>query len=370
MSYLILALILIRPFISSLAYPYANTVYSSILIISLLSWLLLNKPSRGEFRRLLPPAICFFAAMVLSSCLSADKTRSFFEYYKYLSGMLLVFMLPGLDNKDRGIYIKAILSCGVVIGILAIYQYFIGFEHLRRFVETQNINSSFVLDYLRQKRVFFPFVTPGVLAGYLAMTFPLTLLYKKTLWLSAPLLLCALFLTESIGALISLFIGMLIMISLTDSPARTKSIIALAVFIIIPIAFFMRIIPGRDHLSPLFSLSMRVDYWKNTLEIIKTHPFLGVGPGNFNLVYSRYAHNSLLQFMAETGVFGLLSLTWFVCAAAAPAIRSILAKKESLILFVSLAIFAIHNLMDFSFFLPEASLSAWAILGLLVKSES
>jgi len=372
MQYLVLILILIRPFISSLAYPWANSVYSCTLIVLLLFWLIRNNTPQERFKKLCLPIISFVLAILLSSCFSINKVKCAAELYKYLSAILLILALPNLTEKTRKHYISGILTCGIVISILALYQYFIGFSHLRNFINAQNITTPFVLDYLKQKRVFFPFVTPGILAGYLAMVAPLILLYKRRIWLAIPLL-CALLLTESLGAFISLFLAALVYALLKNDFKKTRGFFLLGLALFIPLVFFIRLASGKDHLSPLFSMFMRINYWQDTIEIIKLHPFFGVGLGNFNLTYSRYAHNSFLQFWAETGLFGITSLIWFIYAILTSSINKIknLAEdKETLVLVTCLAAFVFHNLWDFSFFLPEISLIWWVILGLLSKPKS
>jgi len=372
MQYLLLILIFIRPFISSLAYPWENSIYSFALISILLFWLIRNNTPHEKLKKLYLPIVSFALALIISSYFSINKIKSAAELYKYLSGILLILVLPNLTEKTRKSYITGILTCGIVISILALYQYFIGFSHLRNFINTQNITTAFVLDYLQQKRVFFPFVTPGILAGYLAMVAPLILLYKRKTWLVIPLL-CALLLTKSLGSFISLFLGALIYVLLKNDFKKTRVILLLGLALFIPLVFFMRITSGKVHLSPLFSVFMRINYWRDTIEIIKIHPFLGLGLGNFNLTYSRYAHNSFLQFWAEAGLFGIISLCWLIYAILTNSInkiKNITLDKETLVLITCLAVFVFHNLWDFSFYLPEVSLIWWAILGLLSKPKS
>jgi O-antigen ligase len=280
-----------------------------------------------------------------------------------------VLTLSVLTEDLRRRYISVILSCGVVIGILAIYQYFIGFSHLRDFINSRNLSSPFIMDYLRQRRVFFPFVTPGILASYLIMVAPLAFLFKRKFLLLAPIF-CALLLTGSLSALISLFLGALLYLLFKGELKGAKGLFLLGLFLLIPLGFFLRSASGKEHLSPLFSIFMRISYWRDSLEIIKIHPFLGIGLGNFNLVYSRYAHNSFLQFWAEAGLIGIASLCWFIYAVLASGVRHLFEKKENLVLLACLAVFILDNMLDFSFFLPEVSLIWWAILGLFSRPES
>ena len=372
MQHLALILIFIRPFISSLAYPWSNSVYSFILIAILSFWLIRNKTSHERLKKLFLPIAFFALALAISSYFSINKIKSAAELYKYLSGILLILVLPSLTEKIRKRYIRGILTSGMVISILALYQYFIGFSHLRNFINTQNTTTAFILDYLQQKRVFFPFVTPGILAGYLTMVAPLILLYKRKIWLSIPLL-CALFLTKSLGAFIGLFLAASVYVLLKGDFKKRRIIFLLGLIFAVPLIFFMRIASGKVHLSPLFSVFMRINYWRDTIEIIKIHPLLGIGLGNFNLPYSRYAHNSFLQFWAEAGLLGISSLFWLVYAILKNSIhkiKNLALDKETLVLITCLAAFVFHNLWDFSFFLPEVSLIWWAILGLLSKPKS
>jgi O-antigen ligase len=71
----------------------------------------------------------------------------------------------------------------------------------------------------------------------------------------------------------------------------------------------------------------RLGFWRRTLVMVREHPFFGVGPGNWPVLFPGYAepgaaedgvltatlaprqaHNDLLQCAAESGVLGLLAL--------------------------------------------------------------
>jgi O-antigen ligase len=126
----------------------------------------------------------------------------------------------------------------------------------------------------------------------------------------------------------------------------------------------------KTHTHPLFSSTMRLGYWKDTLGVIKSSPLTGVGLGNFNLPQSRYAHNSYLQIWAEMGLLGIFAFLWlilFVFKSAHKKIRQSLKPKEEAALGAASVAFLVHNFMDFGFFLPEVSLIWWVIMGLLVS---
>lgn len=67
------------------------------------------------------------------------------------------------------------------------------------------------------------------------------------------------------------------------------------------------------------SLSYRLEYWASTWEVIKDHPILGTGPGNFRDHYLRYKlpqsseeiadpHQFVLDVAANAGVVGVIGL--------------------------------------------------------------
>jgi O-antigen ligase len=67
------------------------------------------------------------------------------------------------------------------------------------------------------------------------------------------------------------------------------------------------------------SLGFRLQYWQATVAMIKDHPILGVGPGNFQDYYTQYKlptaseeirdpHNFLLEVWATSGSFALVAL--------------------------------------------------------------
>lgn len=140
------------------------------------------------------------------------------------------------------------------------------------------------MDYINQKRIFFPFITPNTIGSYLAM--------------SAPLLL-----TKSLGAIISFFFSIGIYFFLQDK-LKKRYITSLTLLLsAIGIVFILQMLNHKEHLRPMFSALMRLSYWNDTLRIIRDHPFFGIGPGNLDLMQSTYAHNSYLQIWAEAGNF-------------------------------------------------------------------
>jgi len=324
---------------------------------------LLNKSAPFKY-----PVLLFALAMVISLIYSQDRQNSSLEIYKYISAILLLYIGASLGPQEKTRLIKTIVWASLVISLLAIYQYFFGFRHTQAYMAKHNISSSFALDYIQRRRIFFPFVTPNILAGYLAMILPLSFIYERKDLFIIPLLL-ALLLTKSLGAILSILL-VLVVYLLLRRKLRKRQILYLAGLVLtIILIFFSRAATKTQHTSPSFSALMRMGYWKDTIEIIKAFPLTGVGIGNFNLQQSRYTHNSYLQIWAEMGILGAAAFLWLIIASFKIGAKKIKeAKNNSLnysLLLLASAIFCVHNIFDFSFFLPEVALIWWVILGMV-----
>lgn len=365
MLIILLILIFIRPFISSLAFPCLNFLYSALLIIFFIAWIIYRGLSFQKIKTLKIPLILFSLALIISTMFSINKLNSLNELLKYITYLSIFLIIPSLTNEEKIRLIQTIVVAGLIISLLAIYQYLFGFRHLLDYLQKHNITDVFALDYISSQRVFFPFVTPNALGGYLIMIIPLVFINKKRGWLILPLSL-ALLLTRSLGALLSLFLALTVYLYLQGKPGRQKMFFLFGLLVTIGVVFIIRSATQKQHLQPIFSTLMRLNYWKETWKIIKGAPLTGVGLGNFNLPFSRYAHNSYLQIWAEMGIFGITGLLGMIFIFLKRALKLKLNEDLSQMCLISAAAaFLFHNLMDFSFFIPEVALNWWVILGLI-----
>jgi len=364
---ILLILIFLRPLISSLAFPYLNYIHSGLLLLFLGAWLFTDRVAIAKIKVALYPLGLFCLALILSVLFSYDLTNSLKELYKYACGLLLFVTASSHNTKDIKAILKTLLLGGFLIAILAIYQYFFSFRNLLNYLKQENINSAFVLDYIARRRVFFPFVTPNTLGGYLAMIAPLALLFRNRILSLAPIL-AAIFLSGSLGAIASLFLAALFYLCLKRRFNKRHLIYFLGILIILGLILISRITAQQPHNQPAFSAVMRLNYWKETLDIIKAHYLVGIGIGNFNLTHARYAHNSYLQIWAEMGILGVISILWFIIYAWWVTLKNHSPDNKLNLLLTCVLVFSIHNLVDFSFFLPEVSLIWWLILGIVIKS--
>jgi putative inorganic carbon (HCO3(-)) transporter len=315
--------------------------------------------------------LLFILALFISVVFSFDKLKSFAVLHKYFTGLMIFTVSLGFLEEEKLKIVNTVILAGVIIGSLAIYQYFFGIQYIVDYINKQGITDSFAIDYIGQKRVFFPFVTPNALASYLILIIPLVLILKeKTKWIILFILSVALLFTKSFGAFLSLFVGAGLYLCLKKDMTRKEFTWLATIEAIGVLLFILRQITAKAQYLPTFSFARRLSYWQDALRIIWAFPLVGVGIGNFNLPLSRYAHNIFLQIWAETGILGLFSFIWLIVEVMKSALKnmgSLDNRNRIALLLTAIIIFLIHNLFDFSFFLPEIAILWWIILGMIIS---
>lgn len=343
------------------------SLYLSLFLVFLALWTWIKGLSLKKLRPLKYPLVLTALLLIIAMAFSMGRIEGLDEILRYaLCLMLFLIIAPLSENEKKQVFSSIVLGA-LIISALAIHQYFFGFTILQNYVVKAGITDPYALEKIVQRRVFFPFPLPGILGGYLAMTLPLVFSSKRTRFLSI-LLLFALLMTKSLGALLSLMIVIAVLLFLRTHASKKKIFALLALGAIFLCVFILRENNPEHHLQPLYSMMERNNYWKQTWDLIRTHPLTGIGFGNFDLPRSRYAHNFFLQLWAEAGALGLISFFWLLTAILKNGWKRLQEPSErprALGLIAGIFIFLIHNLTDFTFFLPATSLIWWAMLGLL-----
>ena len=196
----------------------------------------------------------------------------------------------------------------------------------------------------------------GIIAAFLSILVIFALAWLSRFQGKAGILLCAVFLGLSVGLIVWIGAGSVV--------ERFQVV-------------------NQEYASRDYS---RVSIWRNTLELISQHPWLGTGLGTFPIAYTsvqsnflgefvNHAHNDYLELASDLGIPAALALIscfmWFL----ARAIRTSRAAIDSLDRFLalgcagSLVAILLHGLADFNLYIPANALLFASILGLTASLQ-
>ncbi len=125
------------------------------------------------------------------------------------------------------------------------------------------------------------------------------------------------------------------------------------------------------------SVNERIDFWKGSLQLIKSRPLTGYGPDTFAFTYPYYQthplatsghpHNMLLKQAVEFGIpSGLLYLAliiWILILG----YRCEEKKELMAILILSVLGIVAHNMIDYNLNFTSNAMLLWALLGLILN---
>ena len=320
--------------------------------------------------------------MIASTIYAVDKGLALSESLRFVSYVFMYFIIKyEFNNKKK---INILLSCYIfisfVLSCIGIVQYFTGFALAETFKRTYGFGGSI--------RLTSTFSNPNAYGAYLILIiFPAIMLSiyeknktKKIVYISLSILVITnLLMTFSRNALLGFVLGLLVL-SLIYS---IKLIFALGgfgilIFFIPPV--FKRII-GIVNLS---QNELRIKLWKTALMMIKEHPILGVGNGNYVTRYNEYvskykelkyysyknypSHNSYLKVQSELGLIGIVSFLGVIVMALirVKKLYSTTTDKFHKAFYIgvmaSMAAFLFMNSSDNLFFVPKVTTYFWFLL--------
>jgi len=330
------AFILLRPFIDGLTYPIPNNVFQLIIIFLAILWLfsLICEEEKTIFvsrTSLDIPILFFIFILLLSTSLSSCRyiaSHSFLQFINYF--LLYWLVVNNVEEKKVKNFLVVLLFSAVLISLYGIYQYFWGLEITRKFIATHYRMEELppaLLARLSSNRIFSTFVYPNMLAGYIVMIFPISIVmairsksFLKSVFLAiSALLLYCLFYTKSVGGQLSLFSIIIFFLPFYFLRERRKILLFGGVFLFLGLFVFS--LSFKSGKLPHFSsFQDRIGYWSASFQMIKETSFFGSGPGTFGSRFARYklpgtmetqhAHNNFLEVWAETGILGLLFFLW------------------------------------------------------------
>ena len=367
---------------------YLHEVISLLIAVSAIFLVKNNEIDRKD-KYIYLSLFIFIICLFISACFSVSFRHSFVSVFDYLD-FALIFLIASVYKFRQQKIIKLfelLLYSGLVISALGFYYFFIG-------------------DFARVTSTFY---WPNPLAGYLLFILPIALYLfflksSKLGLLSFFVSILTLVFTGSRGAFLSLGISLLFLLVVhffTNKKGSRKKILnlfkktlasnikSLVLFFILSVLIFITILSYKNDLGSFnrynkdqrlidYSSSIRLNYWQGAISIFKEQTLLGSGPDTFSIVYpkfqkdilssGKYAHNWLLEMLAEFGLLGLIPFLIFVGLI----YYNFLKRAPSFLnffLFFGITASFLHNLLDFDWHFYANAYLIYFFLGLSLNSS-
>jgi len=218
-----------------------------------------------------------------------------------------------------------------------------------------------------------PLLNPNILVALLVLTGPLVIFnvirwdsarLPRLFWGGASLLVLMgiLFSRSMVGYAVVSFQAILavsILLARKKINRQNSIVLLLVILLLMGIGFIL----ARGEWPKLFQGDLdRWTWWATAFQMFSSHPLLGVGPGAFGEAYpafraltwglnSLYAHNFILEFLAERGLVGAGALFLLIGASLFKACRGVL-RGGSPALFLGMGGFCLYNLFHIGFSFP------------------
>jgi O-antigen ligase len=247
-------------------------------------------------------------------------------------------------------------------------SYFPSPNHLALFLESGVLIGSF---FLLEKRV------TGRIGTYACVSASLIVI------------IAALFRTGSLGAMIAVFIGMIVLVfSSFRLKRRAGYFVATlcAIVILVPAVFVGTSWRALETGQVRNSTASRVMIWNVSFRLLSEHPILGIGLRNFERSYLDlqpeypaylewavpHPQNLILAVWLSIGLIGFagFAMTLFVLAERSWLLTfgsSVKADGVAKVLLALLVTFFVHGLVDTPFFKNDLSLAFFAVYGLILS---
>lgn len=339
--------------------------------------------------------LILLAIMLLSTFYALEKGLALTESVRFLTYVFIFFTIKYEFNSEK--LVKNLLKCYIltagVLSIFGIIQYFTKIGLDKKFVEEYSSGYGVV-------KIAATMYNPNAYSAFLILIiFPVVMLTiyeknkkRKSLYgIISILLFVNIVMTYSRNALIGVCIGAVVLCVIYSY----KLLIAFggvgALTLFMPSVF--------DRVRDLTNASQnasRIKLWKTAIMMIKDHPILGVGNGNYISRYNEYvskykglsynaykrypAHNSYLKIQSELGIIGIVSFLAILITTLFRVKKLFTITNDKFIkafymgALASMIAFYFMNISDNLFFVPKATTYFWFLVAttesLLNSSEN
>lgn len=381
-------LIILLPFTVAIAPAPANAFWGMLIGFYLISRII-KRQKIVSYTPVNAPFIVFILVSALSMINTinySSSVRGLFKLAQY--GLLFVAMSESVKDKKHFHKIIFFMIAGAMLASVdGFWQLATGKDFIRGNPLIVNIGLNRATAAFPDANVFGIYLAPlSIILSGLALYYYKGFKKIAMLTLSA-VVLASVFLTFSRLAILGCLTGVFIMALVR----KDKLLISAFVIFILASPFIMpkniKEWAKSVNYNPIIFLcnTDRISIYKNSLNMIKHHPIIGVGVNTFSINYQRYklpepadcrtgdsmyAHNNFLQIAGETGLLGLIAFFWVLIAIFKAAIFCYRRAKDeflrvaSLSIVCSLAAFLINGLTETSLYYKRVSVIFWFIVGL------
>lgn len=390
LDYIIYGSIILIPFFVSIA-PAPVSILMGFLIISFLTKKVLKKERLFTNTPLNIPLLFLF----LITCLSFLNSINYFDTLKggvfRLIGYILIFFVMVEEVKDPR-HIKRIIfaiSAGIILASFdGIWQVLTGKDFIRGYVPVINIG------LVRATAAFKDSNILGIyLSAFAPLVFGLNLYYfknkQKLAFIFVSLIaLIGIILTYSRPTLLAIYVVLFFL----GVARKDKILISLLIIFTLLSSFLLpksvKNWATEVGYNPLRFMCNddRIAVYRNSFNMIKDHPFIGLGANTYMKNYKKYrepveyrnivtkdymyAHNNFLHMAAEIGLLGLGFFIWLLyklfmeCRNIYRKLDDDYLKIVSLSLSACLIAFLVNGLTESSLYYSRVAIIFWYIMGL------
>ncbi|MDD5465372.1 MAG: O-antigen ligase family protein [Candidatus Omnitrophica bacterium] len=381
--------IVIMPFSVAVAPGIANT-FIGLFSVSFIIKKSITRQAFSTDRLTLVSFGLFFAASAISIMNSVSYGASFGGIIKLLK-YILIFLVCSEEVRDKKHITRIIIAIcsGVCLAAIdALWQMVFGYDFIHRIAIQAAIG-------LPRPTAAFP--NPNVFGIYMTaltpLIFGLTFFYFKgrnkiLMFFASVLGLLGVYLSLSRGAGLGIFLAILFL-SIAN---KKKLLTSILVGILIAFPFVMpkniKQWAKEVNYNPLVMMCNRdrISIYNNTINMIKHHPFIGVGLNTFSRNYGKYkteqaekyahtadtiyAHNIYLQMAGEVGLLGLAMFLLFLFQVFRQAFNALRKLNDEYLKIIGLSLvacviaFLVNGLTETSLYYPRVAMVFWYIIGI------
>jgi putative inorganic carbon (hco3(-)) transporter len=353
----------------------------------------------------------FLAIIILNGFVASSATAWINEFLKWIQIALLLTMTILLSKHAHWIWlVGAVIVAGASNALIGIYQFLGGSGAIHLVINDRHF------------RAFGTFGQPNPFGGFLGIITPIAIAISASLFirlyrhrssiretlftlmcmLCSVIMLCGIIMSWSRGAWIALVIALAIMASaipqnfwkgLWFGSAALLLFISLWISNTLPTSITARLqssvdefisvrdVRGVDIDPSNYAVIERLAHWQGALNMARSFPWLGVGFGNYEIVYDDFrllnwkeplghAHNYYLNLLGELGLLGLLvyGKVWLILFTMAWQSRkhpNPISRAVAIGLLGSWTYFSVHSLFD-NIYVNNLFLHLGTLIGILV----